>query len=68
MKGKIIVLDVRLDQLRRAIDSQSWDDTRWQYDRVHRAFEKVRDAAGVVPDAPAADTSKPPSTATPKET
>lgn len=39
--GHLVVINVRLDALRAAIDSGIWDDVKFQYDRVLRAEQKL---------------------------
>lgn len=41
MDGAGIVLSVRLEALKRAIEERDWQQVEWQYDRVRSAAEKA---------------------------
>jgi hypothetical protein len=48
--GPLMVVQVRLDALKRAIHSRDWAAVEWEFDRVHSSVEKA--AAGGAPRKP----------------
>lgn len=48
--GPLMVVQVRLDALKRAIQSRDWAAVEWEFDRVHSSVEKA--AAGGAPRGP----------------
>lgn len=48
--GHLLVLNTRLEELRRAIINRNWQDVEWEYDRVRRSVDKLEALLG--PEAP----------------
>ena len=48
--GLLVVVQVRLEALQRAIQARNWQDTEWEFDRVRSAVDKA--TAGGAPRGP----------------